>query len=144
MNGKPKRKAAPANDRKKPSKSGDRFKVLNNFVDFTMQNLKAADVCVWFVLYRDTKDGIAATSQVDIARRAGICDRTVRRVIRRLERLGLLKTVHRGGLHRGLSRYRVIPVSNGISNDHAADKNAPSNEGFSISDEQTTKQKKHR
>ena len=144
MNGKTKRKTAPANEPKKSSKSRDRFTVLNNFVDFTMRELKAADVRVWFVLYRDTKDGTVATSQVDIARRAGVSDRTVRRVIRRLERLGLLKTVHRGGLQRGLSRYRIIPLSNGVSNDHAADKNAPGNEGVPISDEQATKQKKHR
>jgi hypothetical protein len=56
MNGKRKPpKLAPANEPKKPSKSRDRFKVLNNFVDFTLRDLKAADVRVWFVLYRDTK-----------------------------------------------------------------------------------------
>ena len=31
---------------------------------------------VWLVLYRDTKDGVAKTSQADIARRAGISVRT--------------------------------------------------------------------
>ena len=90
--------------------SADRFSILNNFVDFTMHRLSRNEVAVWFVLYRDSRDGIARTSQADIARRAGVTDRTVRNMIRRLERRGLLKTVFRGGLNSGPSRYRVIPL----------------------------------
>lgn len=110
MNGKPKRKTAPANEPKEPSKSRDRFKVLNNFVDFTLRDLKAADVRVWFVLYRDTKDGTASTAQTDIARRAGVSVRAVHGSVKRLERLGLLKVIYRGGLNRGSSRYRIVPL----------------------------------
>ena len=110
MNNKPKRKPAPATEPKQPSKSRDRFKVLNNFVDFTLRELKAADVRVWFVLYRDTKDGTAATAQTDIARRAGVSVRTVHGSVKRLERLGLLKVIYRGRLNRGPSRYRVLPL----------------------------------
>ena len=110
MNGTPKRKTPPATERKKKGKSRDRFVVLNNFVDHTIRDLKINDIRVWFVLYRDTKDGIAATGQADIARRAGICARTVRRVIRRLEKLGLLETVYRGGINQGTSKYRVLPL----------------------------------
>ena len=111
MNSKPRQKPAPANKPKQLSKTGDRFKVLNNFVDFTMRDLKAADVRVWFVLYRDTKGGTAATAQTDIARRAGVSVRTVHGSVKRLERLGLLKVIHRGGLNRGSSRYRVVPMT---------------------------------
>jgi hypothetical protein len=110
MNGKPKRKPTPANEPKQSSKSRDRFTVLNNFVDFTMRDLKAADVRVWLILYRDTKDGTAATAQADIARRAGVSVRTVHGSVKRLERLGLLKVIYRGGLNRGSSRYRVSPL----------------------------------
>ena len=111
MNGKPKPpKPAPANEPKRTSKNRDRFKVLNNFVDFTMRDLKAADVRVWFVLYRDTKDGTAATAHTDIARRGGLSVRSVQTAIRRLERLGLLKVIYRGGLNRGSSRYRLAPL----------------------------------
>jgi hypothetical protein len=110
MNGKRKRLAAPAIEPKKPSKSRDRFQVLNNFVDFTMRELQAADVRVWFVLYRDTKDGTAATAQTDIARRAGVSVRTVHGSVKRLERLGLLKVIYRGGLNRGSSRYRIVAL----------------------------------
>ncbi len=92
-------------------KTANRFAVLNNFVDFTMGELPRGCVVVWLVLYRDTKDGTARTSQADIARRAGLSVRGVRDAIRRLESLGLLKTVYRGGLNRGPSRYRVIPLT---------------------------------
>ncbi|MDA1050123.1 MAG: winged helix-turn-helix transcriptional regulator [Planctomycetota bacterium] len=103
-------KSAPANEPKQPSKSRDRFKVLNNFVDFTMGKLKADDVRVWFMRYRDTKDGTAATAQTDIARRAGVSVRAVHGSVKRLERLGLLKVIYRGGLNRGSSRYRVAAL----------------------------------
>jgi DNA-binding MarR family transcriptional regulator len=81
--------------------------VLNAFVDFALGDLSRSEIAVWFVLYRDTRDGTARTSYADLARRAGCNRRNVGRAISRLERLGLLKVVHRGGLRRGVSRYRV-------------------------------------
>ncbi len=61
-------------------RTGDRFAVLNAFVDFTLAGLTRNEIAVWLVLYRDTKpDGTARTSQVDMARRVGKSDRTVRR-----------------------------------------------------------------
>ena len=75
-----------------------------------MANLTRNEIAVWLVLYRDSRDEIARTSQMDIARRAGVTDRTVRNVMRKLERRGLLKIVYRGGLNSGPSRYRVIPL----------------------------------
>ena len=96
---------------KKRRQTGDRFGVLNTFVDFTAAGLRRSDIVVWLVLYRDTKkDGTARTSQADIARRGGICSRTVLRAIRRLCRGGLLTVVYRGGLRRGPSTYRVYPL----------------------------------
>jgi hypothetical protein len=90
--------------------TGNRFALLNAFVDFTLTGLTRNEIAVWLLLYRDTKpDGTARTSQVDVARRAGTSERTIRRAIRRLENIGLLKVVHRGGFRRGLSRYRVRP-----------------------------------
>jgi hypothetical protein len=107
-------KARPADTqpKRKPGKrnAGNRFAVLNAFVDCTAGRLSRGEILVWLVLYRDTRNGIAQTSQADIARRAGTADRTVRRVIRQLERRGLLKTVYHGGLNRGASKYRVIPT----------------------------------
>ncbi len=62
----------------------ERFAVLNTFVDFGIvdSKLTPAEVVVWLVLYRDTKgDGTARTAQADIARRAGLNVRTVRRAV---------------------------------------------------------------
>lgn len=85
-----------------------RFAALNGFVDFSMRGLSGVELGTWLVLYRDTKpDGIAATSQLDIARRIGASDRAVRSAVRQLAKLGLLVVVRRGGLQRGPSRYRV-------------------------------------
>jgi hypothetical protein len=92
---------------KPKGKSGERFAVLNTFVDFALAELSRREIAVWLVLYRDTRDGTARTSYDDLARRAGLNRRNVGRAVRRLETLGLLKVVHRGGLGRGASRYRV-------------------------------------
>ncbi len=89
------------------AKTGERFAVLNAFVDFALADLSRAEIAIWLVLYRDTKDGTARTSYDDLARRAGLNRRNVGRALRRLERRGLVKAVHRGGLGRGVSRYRV-------------------------------------
>jgi predicted transcriptional regulator len=88
----------------------ERFAVLNAFIDCAMCGLGRNDVTVWLVLYRDTRDGTACTSQADIARRAGVAERTVRRTIGRLKRCGLVSVVYRGGIRRGPSSYRVHPV----------------------------------
>jgi len=91
--------------------TGNRFAVFNAFVDFTMQGLSRAEALVWLVLYRDTKDGTARTAQSDIARRAGVNVRTVKRAIASLHRRGVLEIVHRGSLRRGPSSYRVKPIT---------------------------------
>jgi hypothetical protein len=89
-------------------KTGERFKTLNAFTDFTLANLDRAEIVAWLLLWRDTKgDGLARTSQADLARRAGVTDRTIRRALVRLRCRGLLTVVVRGGLLRGSSTYRV-------------------------------------
>jgi hypothetical protein len=84
-----------------------RFLTLNAFVDFTLRELAPAEVAVWLVLFRDSRNGLARTGQVDIARRAGICRKTVGRAIRRLAERGLLRVVRRGRLGSGPSSYRL-------------------------------------
>jgi hypothetical protein len=90
--------------------TGDRFKVLNAFIDFTLRTLRRNESAAWLVLYRDTKNGTARTSIADIARRSGTSPRTALRAVAELERRGLLRIVHRGGLRRGVSIYRVLPL----------------------------------
>jgi len=95
---------------KRTKQTAERFGVINAFVDFTLGSLRRSEMAVWLVLWRDTKDGTARTSQADIARRAGIGRRTVVRIVDRLQTRGLLRRVHRGGLNRGMNVYRVLPL----------------------------------
>jgi hypothetical protein len=102
---KPKRKP----DREK---TGNRFAVLNAFVDCSLRGLTKAELATWLILYRDTREGTVSTSQANIARRAGISVRSVGKAISKLTMKGLLTIVFRGGLNRNPSRYRV----NGLRN----------------------------
>ena len=95
--------------------TADRFYVLNTFVDYSMQKLSKAEISVWLVLYRDTKDGTARTAQSDIARRAGVNVRTVKRAIANLGRQELLRVVHRGSVRCGPSSYRVVPLEGKVT-----------------------------
>jgi hypothetical protein len=89
----------------------NRFQVFNDFADHTLAGLSRAEIAVWALLWRDTRpDGLARTAQTDLARRAGVNPRTVKRALRTLERAGLVTVVHRGSLFRGPSTYRVSPL----------------------------------
>jgi len=67
---------------------------------------------VWPVLFRDTKpDGLARTSQADLARRIGRSVRTVYTALRQLETLGLLMVIRRGRVSVGATVYRVRPLA---------------------------------
>jgi hypothetical protein len=94
------------------SKSEGRFAVLNRFVDVELRDLTRAAVAVWLVLYRDTKpDGTARTGQADIARRAGLTPRGVRKALAELNEAALVEVVRRGRLGSGPSAYRVRGAS---------------------------------
>jgi len=91
-------------------KTGDRFAVLNAFVDAGISGLSRIELATWLVLYRDTRDGTACTSEEDIATRAGCSKRAVTTALGELRRRGLLIQVFKGGINRGPSRYRVLPM----------------------------------
>ena len=95
---------------KRTKQTAERFGAINAFTDFTLRSLTRNETAVWLVLWRDTKGGTARTSQADLARRAGIAERTARRAVDRLERSGLLTVTYRGGLRRGVSTYRIHPL----------------------------------
>ena len=75
-----------------------------------MRNLSRAEIGVWLLLWRDTRDGTARTSQADLARRTGVNVSTVKRAVARLEKSGLVTVVFRGDLWHGPSRYAVYPT----------------------------------
>jgi hypothetical protein len=89
----------------------ERSAVLNNFGDFTLQGLIRAEIAVWLILYRDTRDGTARIGNDDQAR-PGLNRRNVGRTLRRLDKRGLVRAVHQGGFRRGASRYRVRGLPN--------------------------------
>jgi len=91
-------------------KTGDRFAVLNAFVDVGMAGLPKVEAMTWLVLYRDTRNGTACTSEDSIAGRVGCSKRAVAKAVGRLRRRGLLVQVFKGGINRGPSRYRVLPT----------------------------------
>ncbi len=112
-NGRPARHQGHAGKAKgKPArrKTADRFAVLNAFVDAGMVGLSRVELATWLVLYRDTRDGTACTSEDNIAARAGCSKRAVTTALGMLRRRGLLVQVFKGGINRGPSRYRVVPI----------------------------------
>ena len=93
----------------KPKGAGQRFALLNAVTDFDLAALTGAEAKVWLVLFRDTKakTDTARTGQVDIARRAGLSERSVRTALVGLRAKGLLRVVRRGRLNAGPSHYRL-------------------------------------
>jgi hypothetical protein len=113
LNSSPARRPAAAERGKAKGKAATRgrFQCINAFIDATMAGLTPAERSVWLILWRDTKpNGLAATSQADLARRAGTSDRAVRFALVALQRRGLVAVVRRGSLRRGPSSYRVFPL----------------------------------
>jgi hypothetical protein len=70
--------------RAKKGKCAARLAFLNNFVDFTLQELTRAELAVWLVLFRDSRGGVAETAMSTISRRAGCSKRAVVTAIKRL------------------------------------------------------------
>ena len=96
----------------------NRFAEVNAFVDVALRELEGTSAKVWLILWRDTKpNGSAATSQQDLARRAGVSVRTIYTALKNLESAGLLTVVRRGSIDRGSSVYRVWPIR---QHEHAA------------------------
>lgn len=108
----PSAKEAKGSKPKRPT--GERFQTINAFVDMTLRDLDRNELAVWLLLWRDTKpNGLAKTSQTDLAKRAGVSTRTVERAVRRLLNRGLLQLSRRGGVNRGPSTYRVVALPPG-------------------------------
>jgi DNA-binding MarR family transcriptional regulator len=91
-----------------------RFETINAFVDSGMADLNRAELAVWLILFRDTKqDGTARASLDDLARRGGMNRQTASRAVGRLTRRKMLQIIRRGGLNCGPSTYRVFPFPTG-------------------------------
>jgi hypothetical protein len=88
---------------------GERFATLNAFADIGMAGLTGAEAKVWLILFRDTKaaTGTARTGQNDMARRAGLSVRAIKKAIQTLKAKGMITITYRGRLNAGPSIYRV-------------------------------------
>ncbi len=93
------------------SRAAERFDQINTFLDVTGRTLPRAALLCWLTLWRDSRNGIARTAITDMARRAGCDKRTALRAVRTLVERGLVTVIRKGGLGRGLSTYKVTPVS---------------------------------
>jgi hypothetical protein len=98
-------------DEPRHGQAAQRFGMINAFVDVTLAELSRNEIAVWLILWRDARNGVARTSQADLARRAGVADRTVRRALTTLQQRGLVGVSSRGGLGRGPSSYRLVATS---------------------------------
>ena len=100
---------APAMVPAKRNGAGQRFALLNAVTDFDLAGFTGAEAKVWLVLFRDTKakTGTARTGQADIARRAGLSERGVRKALVALQAKGLVRVARRGRLNAGPSHYRL-------------------------------------
>jgi DNA-binding transcriptional ArsR family regulator len=89
-------------------KGPSRFQTLNDFVDHSARLVSATAQAAWYVLFRDVKlSGQACMAHSQIAAKIGVAPRTVARALKKLEALGLVTVVKRGGLNRGSNIYRV-------------------------------------
>lgn len=100
------------NSKRIPAAAAGRFATLNQFLDFTLRELTAAEAAVWLLVFRDTKpNGLARVGQDDLSKRSGVSTRAVRSAIVALQERGLLVVVKRGRLQSGPSTYRVLPLA---------------------------------
>ena len=89
---------------------GDRFGEINAFVDVTLRSLTRTEACVWLILWRDSRHGLARASYASLARTSGCRRATVGIALRSLREKGLVEVVRRGGKGQGTNVYRLRSV----------------------------------
>jgi hypothetical protein len=104
----PRKRRATVTDSAPSTVESTRFVVLNTFVDWTMRDLKAAEVAVWLCLYRDARDGVAETALSYIVTRTGWSLSTVRRAIKSLRSKGLLVKLSEARKGSRFNRYLIL------------------------------------
>src|SRR5258708_31918698 len=75
----------------KQSRAKGRFGEINGFIDVTLADLPRSELVVWLILWRDCKpDGLAQTSQAEMARRGGMTTKAVKLAVRSFKAKGML------------------------------------------------------
>ncbi len=104
--------------RKNPKQASGRWGESNKFDDAGARLVSTTEQACWRILFRHATNGEARISQQRIAESIGKGLRTVNRSLKKLEEVGLIKVLWRGGLNGGISTYRVYaypPDSEGTS-----------------------------
>lgn len=94
-------------------KSGvaQRWRALNDFIDVTMRDLNRTEAVVWLVLFRDARvNGLVRSAQLDLARRIGVSERTIRTALKSLKGSRLVEELRKGSPEGGPSLYRIRPL----------------------------------
>lgn len=92
-----------------PDKVGRRWQLFNCFVDNTLPCLTPSWSAVWVHLFRHANQtGQVRRSQQQIATGIGLDVRSVRRIIDRLTKLGLLRVLEKGNNLKGAASLYTI------------------------------------
>lgn len=78
------------------SKAKERWKLLNDWNDFTMRELGKTETKVWITLWREAKGGVTVISQRVLADRCGCTQSSVSRAIKVMVKMGLIDVVRQG------------------------------------------------
>ncbi len=89
------------------------WSMMAAFVDLQMATLSPSATCVWFVLFRNSRDGVVTISRDQIAAATGQTVRTAGRKLRELVDADLVQIESRGRRNVGPTRYRLLSVSAG-------------------------------
>jgi hypothetical protein len=106
--------ATPANgtaaaSKKRHATNGDRWAMLNAFVDVIAPRLTLVERAVWLVMFRHTRGGTCDTSERAIATQARIDKASAGKALRRLVELGLAWPVFKSNSKGTSSRYGLHP-----------------------------------
>ena len=86
--------------------------VFCGFVGHDMHRLNPTAACVWFALFRNSRNGIACAGIDQLCEITAQSERTVRYRIRELIAAGLIRVETRGRRNQGVSRYRLLSTGN--------------------------------
>ncbi len=81
------------------------------FVGQGMRRITPAAACVWFVLFRNSDDGVVQIGIEQIADITNLDERYVREKLRELVDARLIRVESHGRRNVGVSRYRLLNIS---------------------------------
>lgn len=94
----------------KPANS-PRWQLLNSFVDFGQRQIPSRAVRVWLAMFRKAnRNGVVQIGVEEMAKKAGVEDRTIFNALRDLEDAKFIHQTSRGNRNKGVSRFQLLPI----------------------------------